>query len=86
MALEQGDRPPELVLAERLRDPRVVVGRDDLEPGRGWRGVAADVRVALDPSASASSEVTSPPSRGARGVRACPASGLPSSAITRSPR
>ena len=50
VALEQTDRALELVLADRLRDPRVVVGGDDLEPARRLRGVAADVGVALDPS------------------------------------
>ena len=49
VALEQSDRPLELGFADRLRDARVVVRRDDLEPSRRLRRVAADVCVPLDP-------------------------------------
>ena len=87
VALEQADRPPELLLAERLRDPRVVVRGDDLEPGRRLRGVAADVRVPLDlvRRRRAATSTVAVVSRRTRWP-SVPASGLPSSATTRSPR
>src|SRR5262245_21254897 len=47
--LEECDHPVELALADRLRDPRIVIRRDDLEPTTCLGRVAADVRVPLDP-------------------------------------
>src|SRR5262249_27228538 len=48
VTLEQPDYPVEIRLADRLRDPRVVVGRDDLEPARRLRRVPTDVGVTFD--------------------------------------
>ena len=50
VALEKVDRSVELLLTDRLRDPRIVIRRDDFEPARRLRGVAADIGVPLDPA------------------------------------
>ena len=79
----------ELALPDRLRDPRIVIRRDDLEPTSCLGGVAADVcALLLDPGG-----VRGEKRREVRGGLAprprwpsVPASGLPSTAITRSPR
>jgi hypothetical protein len=48
VALQQGDGPAVLLLAQGGGDARVVVGGDHLQAGRGLVGVGADVGVADD--------------------------------------
>ena len=85
VAFEQLDRPPELVLTERLRDPRVVVGRDDFETTGGLRRVAANVGVPGDAVDVLEQRPTVELVSRRMRCPSVPASGLPSSAITRSP-